>query len=57
MSVAPKSMERAMMGHAVRNECYAGVSSFKALLRSLDSYPVSNGEPAKGFRLSLGVKD
>ena len=44
-------MERAMMGQEVRNKCYAGVTSLKALLiRSLDSYPVSNGKPVKGFR-------
>lgn len=28
----------------------AGVTSVTSLLRNLDSYPVSNGEPLKGFR-------
>lgn len=42
--------KEAMMGQEIRNKCYAGVRSLKALLRSLDSYPVSNGEPVKDFR-------
>lgn len=50
VSVDPKFMERGVMGQEIRNESYAGVTSLKALLRSLDFYPVSNWEPVKGFK-------
>ena len=50
VSVDLKSMERAMTRQEIRNKCYAEVTLLKALLRSLDSYPISNGDPVKDFR-------
>lgn len=38
------------MEQEMRRESTAGVTSLKALLRSLDFYPVNNGEPVKGFK-------
>lgn len=34
----------------IRNDSCVGVTSLKALLRNLDSYPVSSGEPVKGLK-------
>lgn len=43
-------MEREVMGQEIRNESYSGVTSLKALLRSLYFYPISNGEPVNGSK-------
>lgn len=45
-----KFTERGVTEQEVIKESDAGVTSLKALLRSLDFYPVNNGESVKDFK-------
>lgn len=50
VSVGPKFMERGVNGTRGEKGERCRSHIIKALLRSLDFYPVNNGEPVKGFK-------